>query len=101
MPRIVVYADSSGEVHRTPEAAAKADLVLILKGNSALNPGMVISLASFLYDHRGEVEAIFKEYDQNVLDYTLDGTKLEFRLPNLVPGECITINSTIDTTDFP
>jgi hypothetical protein len=56
------YFDGSGQVHKTPDAATKADLAVIL-GRVGEGDSLAPGIATTLFDKRAEIERVFAEHD--------------------------------------
>ncbi len=57
------YFDGTGQVHKTPESATKADLAAIL-GKIGEGDSLAPGIAGILLDKRADVERVFAEYDE-------------------------------------
>lgn len=56
------FEDNQGEQHKTPEAAALADLTIIL-GRIGAESGLTAGLAKVILDRRPEIERVYGEFD--------------------------------------
>lgn len=56
------FEDNQGEQHKTPEAAALADLAVIL-GRTGAETGLTAGLAKLILDRRPEIERVFLDLD--------------------------------------
>ncbi len=56
--------DDVGVAHKTPEAAAVADLTRVLLG-TRVGSGVVSSVATLVIENRAEIERIYPELDAN------------------------------------
>lgn len=56
------FEDNQGEQHKTPEAAALADLTIIL-GRIGAESGLTAGLAKVILDKRPDIERVYGEFD--------------------------------------
>jgi hypothetical protein len=60
--RVTAFEDNRSNLHRTPDAATKADLALVL-GRVGEGGGQTDGLAALIIEKRAEIEAVFAEHD--------------------------------------
>lgn len=64
--KITCYEDRSGKMHRTALEAYRADLILWLAEDGAINIGSAEKLADRIIANSGEVKAMIEALRQNV-----------------------------------